>query len=238
MLHTTKGIVFHYFKYAEKSVITKIYTEKFGLQSFIINGVRGQKSKPNPVYLQPLSLVEINGYHKKKGGLQQVKNIKLDVPFQSIPFNIHKSSMAFFIAEILSKSIKEEEPNPDLFNYLFNAIQVLDLEEKEYANFHLIFLVQLIKYLGFFPQNQQKGVFFDLQEGIFSNIPPPHQQFITTPISELFFNILGTNFDSDPLQIDNNQRKTLLTALINFYSLHLSNFGGSKSRKVLEDLLN
>ena len=77
MLHTTKGIVIHHFKYAEKSVIAKIYSQKHGLQSYIINGVRSKKSKNKAVYLQPLSLVEINGVHKEKSSLQQLKNIQL-----------------------------------------------------------------------------------------------------------------------------------------------------------------
>ncbi|MDG1477065.1 MAG: DNA repair protein RecO, partial [Vicingaceae bacterium] len=111
MLTTTKGIVLHHFKYGEKSVIAKIYTQKFGLQSYILNGVRNKKSKNKAVYLQPLSLVEINAVHKEKKGLERVKDIQLYFPFNTIPFDIGKVSIAFFLAEILYKSIKEEEPN-------------------------------------------------------------------------------------------------------------------------------
>ena len=118
MLSSTKGIVIHHFKYSEKSVIAKIYTKKYGLQSYILNGVRNKKSKNKAAYLQPLSLVEIDANHKDNKGLQRVKTIEFEIPFNSIPFEIGKSSIAFFIAEILYKSIKEEEANIPLFEFL------------------------------------------------------------------------------------------------------------------------
>jgi len=240
MLHTTKGIVFNHFKYSEKSVIVKIYTEKFGLQSYIINAVRNKKSKNKLAYLQVLSLIEINAYHKENKGLQRIKDIKLTCPFQSIPFNIYKGSIAFFIAEVLSKSIKEEEPNKKLFDFLFNSIQILDLLEEHYNNFHLIFLTQLSKHLGFYPQNNEPGNnYFNLQEGVFVPFRPHHKAFIEPPMSELFRRVLGTNFDTiSGLNINNRQRKLLLTAFLDFYALHLSNFGTLKSKEVLEEVLN
>jgi len=92
MLDTTKGIVIHHFKYAEKSIIAKVYTQKYGLQSYILNGVRNVKSKNKSAYLQPLSFIEINTFRKEKKGLQKIKNIQLDIAFNTIPFNISKSS--------------------------------------------------------------------------------------------------------------------------------------------------
>ena len=108
--------------YGEKSIIAKIYTEKFGLQSYIINGVRSKKSANKFAYLQPLSLVDVNAYHKENKGLQQLKDIKLDVPFRDIPFNVYKGSIAFFIAEVIYKTIREEEPNSDLFHFLYHLL--------------------------------------------------------------------------------------------------------------------
>ena len=87
MLYTSKGIVLHHFKYGEKSIIAKIYTEKFGLQSYIINGVRSKKTKNKASYLQALSLIEINAVKKENKGLQQIKDIKIDISFQEIPFH-------------------------------------------------------------------------------------------------------------------------------------------------------
>ncbi len=243
MLTTTKGIVLHHFKYSEKSVIAKVYTQNFGLQSYIINGVRNKKSKNKAVYLQPLSLVEINATHKEKKGLHKVKTIQLDFPFHEIPFDIGKSSLAFFIAEVLYKSIKEEEPNEFLFEFLYNSIKVLDLSEAGYANFHLVFLAKFTKHLGFYPQiseNIAKSKFyFDLQEGCFVNLQPFHAAFIEPPISTLLYAVFGTNFDATgSLTMTLKQRKMLLTTLLNYYSLHLSNFDNLKTLDILEEVLN
>jgi DNA repair protein RecO (recombination protein O) len=243
MLQTTKGIVIHHFKYGEKSVIAKIYTEKFGLQSYLLNGVRNQKSKNKAVYLQPLSLVEINGFYKESKGLQKAKSIGLDIPFKTIPFNISKSSIAFFLTETLYKSIKEEEPNNELFNFLYSAIQVLDLKEEDYTNFHLLFLAQLTKYLGFYPQitgvKDNTQLYFDLQEGVFVNLQPHHNAFLEPSTSSMFYAVFGINFDTmKKLTINTKQRKLLLTAFLDYYNLHLSNFDNLKTLAVLEEVLN
>ncbi len=243
MLSSTKGIVIHHFKYSEKSVIAKVYTEQYGLKSYILTGVRNKKSKNKAAYLQPLSLVEIAAVHKENKGLQRVKTIDLETPFHSIPFDISKSSIAFFIAEILYKSIKEEEVNTSLFKFLHQSIQVLDLSDNGYSNFHLIFLANLSKYLGFYPHVStppgKNSFYFDLQEGCFLNLLPYHRAFVEAPISTLLYQTFGTNFDEmETLIIDNKQRKMLLSTLLNFYSLHLSNFDNLKTLDILEEVLN
>jgi DNA repair protein RecO (recombination protein O) len=241
MLFTTKGIVLHHFKYSEKSVIAKIYTEKFGIQSYILNGVRSAKSKNKAVYLQPLSLVEINANHKEKKGLQQVKNIQLAYAYTSIPFEIAKTSIAFFIAEILYKSIKEEEANIPLFEFLFNTLQILDLQESNCANFHIIFMAQLSYFLGISPQNkniESSTIYFDLQEGMFLSVKPPHQAHIAPPLSNLLITILNANYNSNNLLLSYTDRKKLLAVFLDYYGLHLSNFENLKSLSVLEEVLS
>lgn len=243
MLSSTKGIIIHHFKYSEKSVIAKVYTEKYGLQSYILNGVRNKKSKNKAAYLQPLSLVEIDADKKANRSLHRVKNIELEIPFTTIPFNIGKSTIAFFIAEILYKSIKEEEVNTLLYNFLHNAIQVLDLSEKGIANFHILFLANLSKYLGFYPQiavkTASKPLYFDLQEGCFVNLLPYHKAFIDPPFASLLLQTFGTNFDAiNTLILDKKQREILLSALLNYYSLHLSNFDNLKTLEILKEVLN
>ena len=242
MLSSTKGIVIHHFKYSEKSVIAKIYTEKYGLQSYIVNGVRNKKSKNKAAYLQPLSLVEIDANHKENKGLQRVKRIELEIPFNSIPFDIGKSTVAFFLAEILYKAIKEEEANTYLFEFLNQTIQILDLSENGYSNFHLIFLINLSKYLGFYPQKtileEHVTYYFDLQEGFFAHLIPYHKAFLDPSLTKLFYQTITTNFDAmDTLIINNKQRKMLLSAILNYYSLHLSNFENLKTLEIVEEIL-
>lgn len=241
MLHTTKGIVIHQFKYGEKSVIAKIYTQKFGLQSYIINGVRGKKSTNKFAYLQVLSLVEINAYHKENRGLQQLKTIKLDLPFQSIPFNVYKTSIAFFIAEIIYKSIKEEETNTPLFDFLYHSIQVLDVCERNYTNFHIYFLTLFAKHLGFPPQHiiaeNYENLYFDLQEGIFCPLKPFHAAFLDKEAAYVLIMIIKTQYNEiESFTIIGKLRAKLLQGLLDYYKIHAINFDTLKTKEVLEEL--
>src|SRR6185295_18717174 len=106
--------------------------ELFGLQSYLINSVRKKNPKVRPTTLQPLSLIDLVVYHKEKGGLQRVADAKSNPALKSIPFDVRKSSLILFMSEVLFKSVKEHEANPQLFDFIFNSVHLLDLQE----NFH------------------------------------------------------------------------------------------------------
>ncbi|TXB64699.1 DNA repair protein RecO [Vicingus serpentipes] len=241
MLHTTNGVVLNYFKYSENSVIAKIYTRKFGIQSYILKGLGNKKTKMQKAFLQPLSLVEITAYHKENKGLQSLNNIKSGVLFQSIPFNIYKSSTAFFLAECLSKLIKEEESNPEMFDFIYHAIEFFDLSENNNSNFHLIFLLQFTKYLGIYPQGilDENAVFFDLYEGVFKVLKPQHVYFCSVEESSFIRQLLNFNFNEEErIIITNETRKKLLTDVIEYFSLHSFNLKNIKSREVFIEVFS
>jgi len=146
-------------------------------------------------------------------------------------------------AEVLHKAIKEEETNLPLFNFLQSAIHLLDLKTKNYENFHLVFLAELSKYLGFYPQtnnvNTKVNLYFNLQEGVFTNINPYHNASIETPISNYFLRVYETKiFELDELKMNGKDRRTLLNLFLNYYNFHLSNFDEVKSLCILEEVLN
>ena len=241
MLHKTRGIVFRQIKYSETSVIAKIYTELFGLQSYLIRGVRNKKSKIKPALLQHLSLVDIVVYHKEKKDIQHIKEIISAFRFTSIPFDIKKSAIVIFLNEILYKSIKEEEANSELFNFLFNSIQILDLKKNRVSNFHLLFLIQLTKFLGFFPKGNfsNENVTFDLQEGIFIKSETQTEYLTGMPFSKYLFDLTNTSFeDLGSLLILPKYRNELLNTILKYYRLHLPGFGSIKSYQVLQAVFN
>ncbi|MFC0185163.1 DNA repair protein RecO [Pseudarcicella hirudinis] len=149
MLRKTKGIVINYIRYRETSIIVKIFTEEFGIQTFIENGVRSAKSKNKIALFQPLTLLDLVVYHKEGKDLHRISELKCLIPFQTLPFNIYKSSIALFITEILGKCMKEETGNISLFRFLLNSILWLDAAEDDFENFHLQFLIKLASFLGF-----------------------------------------------------------------------------------------
>ncbi len=241
MISSTRGIVFHQLKYSETSIIAHIYTEEFGLQSYIIKGARRKKSKNTSAILQHLSLVELTANHKEKSNIHYLQEVRPVYQYSSIPYDILKSSILLFVNEVLYRSIKEEEANSDLFEFIFNSLQWLDLRENSFANFHLVFLIQLSKYLGFFPkgkQNENKYL-FNLESGNFESIIPSHPNYITDQIANLFSQLVHVSFENmAEVKLNNISRNKLLEYLIQYYQLHLPNLGTPKSLKVLKEVLS
>lgn len=228
MYHQTKGIIISKTKYAETSIICKIYTENFGLQTYIINGVRKKKGKS--IYYQPLSLLELTVYHKEKNTLQRIKEAKPFYQYDSLPYMVEKSSIAFFMAEVLQKCLREEEENIPLFNFLWQSLIALD-KEKIDPQFHLHFLVQLSSFLGFYPNIVEgESLYFDMMNGTFVNQKPEHKHYFndTEPLLQLL------NGHSVP----KNNKRFLLEKLIEYYRLHIEGFSNLKTLAVLETIFN
>ena len=183
MLHQTKGIVFHSIKYSETSVIVKIYTELFGIQSYLFKGIRSSKSKIRPGLFQSMTLLDLVVYHKENQSLQSVKEVHLSHPFRSIPFDIRKSSVALFINELAYKAIREEESNPGMFAFLWDACLRLDETEERVSFFHVEFAVMLMHHLGIFPNDNfaPGSPVFNLREGTFQPGIPDHHWWLYWP---------------------------------------------------------
>lgn len=241
MLYKTRGIVLNHIKYSETSIIVTIYTERFGRQAYIINGVRSKKAKIKANIFQSLFLLDMEVYHKPKNDLQRVKEIQNAVVFNSLPYDIRKSTLAIFIAEILYKTIQEQEPNPELFEYLFNTIQLLDLKENGISNFHIYFLIHFTKYLGFYPHNNysEANCYFDLKAGGFKQIKPMHFSFMDKEQSLIFSKMLSFSEDQhENLKIDYQHRIYILEKVLEYYTLHHEGVTKIKSLDVLKEVFH
>ena len=225
MLHKTHGIVFRYVKYGETSIIATLYTQLFGITTFIVNGVRSSRSKGKIALFQPLSLVDLVIYHKESRNINRISEIKSLDPLNDLRTNIIKSSIALFIIEVLNKCIKEEEPNEALFDFLTNSIIRLNEAQSNYENFHLTFLLKLTKYLGFAPQNST-DFFVDIQS-LSRTTTSEHQNLIEEIINHDFGYILKMDFKT---------RSALLEDIILFYKVHMD-LPELKSVKILHTLL-
>lgn len=241
MLNKTRGIVLNHIKYSETSIIVTIYTENFGRQAYIINGVRSKKSKIKANIFQPLFLLNMEVYHKPKRDLQRVKEIQNAFVFTSLPYDLKKSTLAIFIAEILYKTIQEQEPNQELFNYLFNSIQLLDLKEQGLSNFHIYFLIHLTKYLGFFPNNNysETKCYFDLKAGGFVQIKPMHLSHLDKEESRFLSKMLLFSEDQhEDLKMNYKSRIQLLERILEYYLLHNEGVANIKSLDVFKEVFH
>jgi DNA repair protein RecO (recombination protein O) len=240
-MFSTQGIILNHVKYSETSIIVHVYTSLFGRQSYMVNGVRRSRSKGKAIFLQPLTLMQMEVTHHEKKEIHRITDYKVLHPFVTIPFNQTKRSITFFITEVLSKVLREEHPNDELFNFVFHAIKVLDEEVPGLPNFHLFFLFQLSRFLGFGVSysKDSSNTFFDLQNSEYTSVEPNHPYFIKEQALRNWI-ILSKSDASrlNQLKLKSNQRRDLLNALVLYYELHILNFSSLKSLDVLQALFD
>jgi DNA repair protein RecO (recombination protein O) len=238
MLHKTRGIVFKTTDYGESSVIVQIFTEKFGLQSYIINGVKRPKAKISRNMLQPLHLLDMVVYHKNTGQVQRIAELKNSPVLHSIPYDVIKSSIVLFLNEVLYKAVRQQSADENLFDFVFNSIEWLDNQTESIANFHLVFLTRLTRYLGFYPDQAMSADYFDMKNGVFSKYKPEGFSYLSPPHTQNFYKLLQCSFESLPqLKFSNDERRYLVQKLLEYYALHIESFGNIRSHEVLEEVL-
>jgi len=241
MLIKTRGIIFRAVKYSETSFITDIYTEEKGLRSYIISGVRKKNARTSPSLLQLMTLVDMVAYHREEKSMSRIKEIKSARVYQSIPFDVTKGAIGLFMIEVARKSIIESEENRPLFEFFFEVFSFLDQTESPAGNIHLIYLLQLSLFLGFFPGGicDADTPYFDLQEGTFVPQQPGHTWFLNEEESQLLHQLIQLDFaNCHTLKISREARQNILRQLLLFYRMHIENFPTINAHQILETILN
>lgn len=239
MLHKSRGIVIHALKYSETSLVVKIYTEAFGLQSYLVKGARSRKASISHNLFQPMTLLDLVVSHKEGGGLQHIREAGMAEPFHSLSSELRKRTIVLFLSEVLLKSLREDETNAGLFEFLVSSMRFFDLQKKGVEFFHLYFLLHLSRYLGFFPQGEaiQTDSFFDLREGRFTVLKPAHPDFLDSRTGRLFARLMTSRaVDLPDLPFSNTDRKDLLDALLLYYMIHQGGMGSIRSAEVLREV--
>ena len=221
MIFKTRGIVFRFTKYGETSIIVTIFTDVFGLQSYIVNGIRSKSSKNKIALYQPLTLLHLVVYHREHANIERIREVQCMHPYQTLTADVKKSTMAMFITELLNKTIREESHSKDLFTFLSDSLIAIDNLKSGYENAHLLFMIRLSRYLGFGPQfaNEILG------------------GRVTDEATEKLLKQLLTADYHDTVVISNIQRRAILDLMIRFYSDHIGNLGEIRSVQVLRDIL-
>lgn len=229
MLQKTRGIALSYIRYRETSIISRVYTEEFGLQSYIVNSVRTARSKNNRIALfQPLTLLDMVVYYKNDRDLHRISEVKTSYPFQSLPFDVSKSTIAMFVTEMLNKVLKEEAGSPPLFRFLVDSVVFLEEASVNYENFHLAFLLRLSFFLGFGPESAREFE-SQLRENSYPFLPDNEME---TALNAMLRQPLGS-----PIKLARASRNDILDALVAYYQIHLDSIGEIKSLPVLRELL-
>ena len=239
MLTKTQAIVLHSLKYSETRLIVDMFTRSQGRQSFIVSIPKSVKGKIKKQLFQPLTLLEIEYDLRPKLQLQKLSDVRLASPFSSIPFDPNKLSISLFIAEFLYYALRSEQRNEPLFDYIVNSIQWLDAQTNRFANFHLVFLMRLSRFLGFYPNldHYQAGDYFDLRESVFLPVPPVHRDFLHPQEAEKIQLMMRMDFPTMHLfRMSHQERNRLLEISLIYYRLHIPDFPELKSVSVLQEL--
>lgn len=241
VLTTSRGIVLHVFKYNDESLIAEVLTETSGMTSFLVRVSRSPRVAVRHTLFRPLALLELTWNQRAGAGLRRPKTAQVALPLCSIPYEPHKTVIALFLAEFLRGAVRvETEPGP-LFDYVFRSIEWLDTSQAGYANFHLVFLLRLARFLGFEPNlaDAWPGACFDLEAGEFVGVAPAHGHYLPPADAARLPLLMRMNFGTMHLfRFSGSERSRLLEHINTYYRLHLPAFPEMKSLAVLKELFD
>lgn len=235
----TKAVVLRSLKYGERQLVVDMFCEQCGRVSFICSVPVSAKGKLKKQLFQPMTLLELEFDHRPARSLQHLRDVRLVSPYASIPFNPHKLSITLFLAEFLYYSTRDEQLNPSLFAYVQHSMEWLDGCRGSCANFHLVFMLRLSRFIGFYPnlENYHPGNCFDLREGAFCEHAPLHGNFLDPREARLIGLLMRIDYMTmHLLRMSKTERNRCIDVLIEYYRLHIPAFPELKSLAVLREL--
>lgn len=244
MIQATRGIVFRTTRYGDSSLISSIYTEQFGLQHYLVKGARKSsgKSEGKSACFQPGAILELVVYHNEQKNLQYVKEVNWGYLYASVYSEVIKNAVALFMVEMLQHSIRQPEPNPDLYYFIESSLQGLDeASDRVTANFPLLFALRLSSMLGFQFQGSysHSTAVLDLQEGQFVAQVPAHPFFLDGEAAAITSQVkMATELNQlEQIALSRTARRELLNSYLQFFSFHIPDFGTLRSWQVVQEIL-
>lgn len=233
--YTTTGVVLHTLKYGDNSLIVFVLTRTHGRRSFMLRGVKGRHGGNRMALLQPMFVVEIEAQESSHTQMDTVRDVRSAVPLESVPFDIVKSTIAMFMAEVLYRLVRDVEPDSPLFDFVCEAVQRLDEAERGVANFHLKFLVELSRYMGFYPSGEYRaGDLLDVREGVFVGSLPLHGDAMSAENSAILASVMSSDFEAlDSVSLNRTSRDGFLTAMLDYFDFHLDAVHTIRSVEIL-----
>ncbi|NLA24827.1 MAG: DNA repair protein RecO [Bacteroidales bacterium] len=241
MIVKTKAIVLKKIPYGDSSLIVQLFTEQLGRQSVIIKGCRSQKTKAKVALFQPSTLLKCEFSFKEKNKLHPLQEVNIDTAYKFLYSDISKTSVAVFLCELITRSIKEEEPQIDVFQFIHQSFTHIDDTENNIANFPLFFMLKLLPYLGFKPGENYSSEtpFFNIREGVFMPVYTTDYDTCSQNSSHILFQLMQANISNyQNIKIQNSQRAELTQKMLNYYNIHIESFGNLKSLQILHEVLN
>ena len=237
--YKARGIVLNSVKYGDKALIVQMLTDTLGRQSYIVQGVGSGKGRGSKMALfQPMFALQFEGIISDKSELHRLKDTQSGIVLQSMPYDIRKSTIALFMAEVLYRLIGESETNSVLFDFVWGSIEALDAIEEGVANFHLWFLANISRFLGFAPGNEYVAEsYFDMREGLYTRTMPLHDHAMNTEEAELLRDLTECDLEClGEIPLNREQRVAMLSRLVEYYSIHLDAIRSVRSIEILQEV--
>lgn len=231
-IRKTEAIVLNTRKFGDSSLICSMYTRTYGRRNFLVKGYRSSRARKRHSYFQPMSVVDVVFYHKEQRDLQLITESSNKVFFQSLQSHPIKITLGMVMTEVFYMSVREEEQNGPLFDFLKGILIHLDEMEQGLIHLFVYYLVHLTRFLGFFPRNEVKNpdapVFFDLLGGTLENAPGERTSDV------LVSRFAASNLEScTEIAFNNAQKSELIGTLLEYYQIHVEGFRRPESLKVL-----
>jgi DNA repair protein RecO (recombination protein O) len=241
MLQKTRAVILHQIKYSDSGIIVQAYTRDFGRQSILVRGVRSSKSGKHNALFQPMFVLDTVFYRKESRSVQTMKEYTVSYAPSDIYTEIRKSTVAVFLGEFLMSVLKEESANFELFRFIEDSIKYFDNLREGYANFHIAFLISLSSYMGFEPgrRTDPDARYFDLRNGAFVRIRPPHDDFAERNISDILASFFSASFDNMArIPLSGSLRNEILETMVRYYSIHLPGLRKINSLEILKEIFS
>jgi DNA repair protein recO len=241
MILKSKAIVLRSMKFGEASLIIDMFTEQEGRISFITRIPKTAKGKIKKQYFQPLTLLELEFDYRPRTSLQHIKEVRLLYPYASIPFDPIKSAILLFLSEFLYHVTRSEQQNLQLYNYVCTSLQWLDGAARSYANFHLVFMMRLSRFIGFFPNFEayHDGVCFDLRTASFTHSIPLHTDYLLPAEATAIHQLIRMDYENMHLfRLSRVDRNRIANLILRYYRIHVPNMPALNSLQVLSDLFD
>lgn len=239
MQEKTRCIILRTVKYGDTNVIIDMLSREYGRISVVWRQPRSGKGRVRRQYFQPLSILEIDYDRRPSAQLPLLKDVRLAEPFVSLPFHPVKLSIAFFIAEFLSMATRDEQCDTSLYDFVEKSLVWLDATDNASANFHLMFMMRISWFLGFYPdlESYTPASFFDMRAGVFVDFAPLHKDFLyPSEASSIALLMRMSPYNMHLFRFSHDERNRIVELLLRFYSLHIPGFREMKSWEVLREV--
>ncbi len=234
-----RGVVLHTLKYGDSSMIVYLLTDVGGRRSYMVQGVRSRSGRGSKLALfQPAFPVEFEGLESNRMQMHRFKEVRAGFTLRNIPFDVRKSTIALFMAEVLYRLVRESEPNEALFGFVWNSVGALDVMTDGVADFHLWFLANLSRFLGFCPGNEYaEGAWFDIHEGLYTPVRPAHSGYLSQECTRILGELVGSDVcQLGSLGLNRRQRVDFLDAMLAYFGYHLDAVGTVRSVHILREV--